>query len=82
MEREEYLKLCQKCATIEKRIGGVINNMPKELIVSCLGMNYYPVKYELSFDNNGNPQHTAILHDLYANSVTYVDLRKVVKTYE
>ena len=79
MEREEYLRLCQNCATIEKRIGGVINNLPKELIVSYSEMSYYPVKYELSFDNNGNPQHTAILHDLYTNSLTYADLRKVVK---
>lgn len=79
MEREEYLKLCQKCSIMKKKIGGVINNIPRDLIVSYSGTNYYPVKYELSFDNNGKPQHTAILHDLYANSITYADLRKVVK---
>ena len=37
--------------------------------------------YELSFDDKGNVRHTAILHDLYANSITSADLGKV-KKYE
>ena len=42
-------------------------------------INYYPVAYELSFDDKGNARHTAILHDLKANSIINADLRKVKK---
>ena len=82
MDREEYLKLCQKCAVLPKKIGGVINNIPTELTVYYCGKRYYPMKYELSFTDTGKPCHIAILHDLYANSVIYADLRKVKKENE
>lgn len=76
MERDRYLKLCQKCSVLKKRIGGVIDNIPKELIVSYSGNRYYPEKYELSFDC-GHPLHTAVLHGLYTNSLIYANLEKV-----
>ena len=53
-------------------------NVPDELKVIHNGIAYYPVSYELSFDN-GKPTHTAILHDLKANSIMNVDLGKVTK---
>ena len=64
---------------LKSGICGIKENIPDELKVVHNGIVYYPVKYELSFDKNGNPQHTAILHDLFANSIIYVDLKKVVK---
>lgn len=79
MERNEYLEMCQKCAVLEKRPGGVINNIPVELIVCYNGISYYPYKYELSFDMKGNARHTAILHDIYTNSVIHADLGRVEK---
>jgi hypothetical protein len=82
MEREEYLKLCQKCAVFPKRLGGIINNIPTDLTVFYLGKRYYPMKYELSFNQEGKPCHMAILHDLYTNSIVYAILEKVEMTDE
>ena len=46
-------------------------------MAAALGISR-PVAYELSFDN-GQPTHTAILHDLHANSITKCNLERVVK---
>ena len=54
-------------------------NVPNELMVVYNGITYYPVSYELSFDDKGNVIHKAILHDLYANAVKYADLERVTK---
>ena len=43
------------------------------------GIKYYPVAYELSFDDKGNVKNTAILHDLCANSITSAALERVEK---
>ena len=57
---------------------GIKQNVPDDLKVIHNGIEYYPVSYELSFDN-GKPTHTAILHDLQANSITSADLERVTK---
>ena len=78
MNRDEYLKMCQKVSMLKSGICGIKHNVPDELKVVHNGIVYYPVAYELSFDK-GQPVHKAILHDLKANSITHADLERVVK---
>lgn len=79
MQRTEYLELCQKVSALKNGICGIKENVTDELTVVYNGIKYYPVAYELSFDDKGNVRHTAILHDLKANSITNADLGKVEK---
>lgn len=78
MDRKLYLELCQRVSVLKNGICGIKENVPDELKVIYNGIAYYPVSYELSFDN-GKPTHTAILHDLKANSITSADLGRVAK---
>lgn len=77
MNRDEYLKMCQKSAILPKEIGHIIKDIPTELIVEYDGIQYYPYAYKLSFDKNGKPEHTAILHSLVANAITNAKLERV-----
>ena len=79
MDRKFYLELCQKVSVLKNGICGIKENVPNELMVVYNGIKYYPIAYELSFDDKGNVRHTAILHDLNANSIINADLRKVKK---
>ena len=79
MQRTEYLELCQKVSVLKNGICGIKENVPDELTVVYNGIKYYPVAYELSFDEKGNVRHTAILHDLYASSITSAALERVEK---
>ena len=76
MDRTEYLNMCQKVSTLKKGLYGVRENVPPDLLVKHNGVVYYPQAYELAFDN-GKTIHKAILHNLKANSISYVDLAKV-----
>ena len=78
MQRDIFLQLCQRVSVLKNGIGGIKENVPNELKVIHNGIAYYPVSYELSFDS-GKPTHTAILHDLKANSIMNVELGKVTK---
>lgn len=75
MDRTEYLKLCRNVSVFQK-IGGMIKNIPDELKVRYKNICYYPVEYILSF-NKEQPVHTAVLHDLKANSIIHAELEKV-----
>lgn len=77
MQRNDYLQVCQKVSMLKSK-SGIKQNVPDDLKVIYNGIIYYPVAYELSFDE-GRPKHTAILHDLKANSITSADLEKVTK---
>ena len=79
IERIEFLRMCQKVSVLKNGVCGIKENVPDELMVVYNGINYYPVAYELSFDDKGNARHTAILHDLNANSIINADLTKVKK---
>lgn len=79
MQRDIYLQLCQKVSVLKNGICGIKENVPNELMVVWSGIKYYPVAYELSFDDKGNVRHTAILHDLKANSITNAKLEEVTK---
>lgn len=81
MQRTEYLELCQKISVLPDRICGIKDKVPVELLVVYKGITYYPEKYTLSFDK-GQPIHTAILHDLYANAITEANLERVRKKEE
>lgn len=77
MDRNEYLMLCKKCSEFKPGPGGVKNGIPKELRVLFGETEYYPEAYELSFYNGEKVIHTAILHDLKANSITRARLEMV-----
>ena len=79
MQRTEYLELCQKVSVLKNGICGIKENVPNKLMVVYNNIKYYPVAYEISFDDKGGVIHKAILHDLYANSITYTDLERVQK---
>lgn len=79
MDRTEFLKICQKAAVIPKLAGAELKHCCENVIVSHNGVDYYPEGYMLTFDNKGNPKHTAILHSLKANSVISASLDKVQK---
>ena len=78
MQRDIFLQICQKVSVLKNGLCGIIENVPDELKVIHNGIEYYPTAYELSFDK-GQPVHTAILHDLKANSITNADLERVTK---
>ena len=78
MDRKLYLELSQKVSVLKNGICGIKENVPDKLKVIYNGISYYPVSYELSFDN-GKPTHTAILHDLNANSIMNADLERGTK---
>jgi hypothetical protein len=79
MDRLEFLKICQKAAVIPKSAGAELKYYTKDVIVRHNEVDYYPEGYMLTFDNKGNPKHTAILHSLRANSVISASLDKVQK---
>ena len=79
MDRKLYLESCQKVSVLKNGICGIKENVPDELMVVYNGIKYYPVAYELSFDDKGSVRHTAILHDLRANSIMNADLEAISK---
>lgn len=79
MERNEYLNLCRSCSVLPEGLHGIKLNVPDDCIVCFYDTKYYPQEYILGFDKVGNPTHTAILHDLKANSVIRCPLSKVEK---
>ena len=76
MNRDEYLKMCQKVSILKNGICGIKEKVPDELKVIYNDIAYYPVAYILSFEN-GKPTHTAILHDLKANATVEAKLERV-----
>ena len=78
MDRKLYIELCQKASMLKSGICGIKENVPDELKVVHNGIVYYPVAYELSFDE-GQTRHIALLHDLNANSMTQANLERVSK---
>ena len=77
MQRDIFLQMCQKVSVLKNGVLGIKENAPEELTVVYNGIKYYPVAYELSFDDKGNVRHTAILKDLKANSLLYCRLEDV-----
>ena len=72
VDRSKYFEICQKVAILPSGILGM-----KEILVDYMGINYYPIGYELTFDNKGNTKHKAILHDLKASCIIYANLERI-----
>ena len=68
MNRNDYLTLCQK-ASMYPEWFNIRQNIPENLLVTYDSIAYYPDGYILKF-NRGFCVHTAILHDVKANSST------------
>lgn len=78
MERAEYLKMCQKVATLQQGVGGIKQSVPDELCVLYKDIKWYPEGYMLIFNEvTGEPIHVAILHDMDANSIKHAKLSNV-----
>lgn len=77
MDRKKFIDLCQKVSVFPKSVCGIKKNIPTYLLVYFEDRKYYPIGYELSFNNNGKPIHSAIIHELFSNCVIRVDLEKI-----
>ena len=78
MQRDIFLKMCQKVSVLPGGVFGIKQNVPDDLKVVHNGIAYYPISYKLSFEN-GRPTHTAVLHDLKANCIMNANLETVTK---
>lgn len=78
MDRKEFLQICQKVSVLPETTMHIKTAIPPELTVLYEEIQFYPVGYEMTF-KQGISQHTAILHDMKAHSICYVDLLKVEK---
>ena len=76
MDRAEFLEMCRRVAVLKSGVCG-IKNTPPTMWVKFNDMTFYPIGYQLTFTKDGKPKHTAILHDLRANSIIECDLLKV-----
>lgn len=78
IDRKEFLQICQRVSVLPETTMHIKTEIPPELTVLYEGIQFYPIGYEMTF-KQGISQHTAILHDMRANSIINVDLQKVVK---
>ena len=76
MDRNRFLEMCRDVARIKGGIFGK-KNVPDKLLVVYNGNEYYPSKYEMSFDEKGKTINTAVIHDLNTNAWYYVPLNLV-----
>lgn len=81
MERNDYLKMCQKVSVLPDGVMHTKKNVPAELLVKYNNKTYYPLKLEIGFVD-GEVQNTAILHELKANCTVYCSLEYVRLTNE
>lgn len=63
--------MAQECAILVKRwYGWEPPSIPDRLLVKLNGADYVPMGYRMDFEpRTGNPIHTAVLHDLLADSI-------------
>lgn len=81
MERNDYLKMCQKVSVLSNGVMNTKKNVPKELLVNYNGKTYYPIKLVIDFVD-GEPRNVAVLHELNANCVVHCLLGLVQLTNE
>ena len=79
MDRANFLEMCKRVAALPSGVCG-IKDTPPELHLKYRGITFYPVGYKLTFTDDGKPSHTAILHDLKANSILECNLLEVKET--
>ena len=78
MERNEFLKMCQRVSMLPDGVMHTKKNVPKELRVVCEGNEYYPVYHKLKFEK-GKVLNIGVVHDLKANCEIDVPLDLVEK---
>lgn len=76
MDRKRFLELCQRISILPNDVSGVKQGITDNLTVNFDSMTFYPVAYQMSFEN-GKQKNIAILHDLKCASVLLCDLEKV-----
>lgn len=79
MDRTEFFKMAQKVAVHTNRCRDLSKPLLDDCIVVYEGIKYYPQYDKVGYDEFGKVVNIAILHDLYANSITDADLEKVMK---
>lgn len=79
MDRTEFFKMAQKVAVHTNRCRDLSKPLLDDCIVVYEGIKYYPQYDKVGYDEFGKVVNIAILHDLYANSITDADLEKVIK---
>lgn len=79
MERNDFLKLCQKVSVLPDGIMHTKRVVPKDLLVEHNNHQYYPEYLEIKFDN-GQVRNIAVLHELKANCRVCVPLEDVKLT--
>lgn len=79
MDRTKFFKMAQKVAIHTNRCRDLSKPLLDDCIVVYEGIKYYPQYVEVGYDEFGKVVNIAILHDLYANSITDADLEKVTK---
>ena len=65
MERKQYLDLCQQQA------------VKGDKFVTCNGISYQPLAYQLGFHSDSTVRHTAVLVESETNTVLYCRLEDV-----
>ena len=78
MQRNDFLKLCQKVSMLPNGVMHTKKNVTKESRVVFDGHEYYPEHLEIKFDN-GKVRNIAVLHELQANCRMCVPLGSVEK---
>jgi hypothetical protein len=79
MERNEFLKLCQKASVLPDGIMHTKKNVPNDLLVEYENHQYYPEYLEIKFDN-GQVRNIAVIHELRTNCRMCVPLEDVKLT--
>ena len=79
MDRPEFFRIAQKVAVYTNRCRDLSKPLLDDCIVVYEGIKYYPQYVKVGYDEKGRVLNIAILHDLYANSITNADLEKVIK---
>ena len=78
MQRNDFLKLCQRVSVLPDGVMHTKKNVPKDLRVVFDSHEYYPEYLEIKFDN-GQARNIAVLHELEANCRICVPLDLVEK---
>lgn len=79
MERNEFLKLCQRASVLPDGIMHTKRAVPSDLLVEYENRQYYPEYLEIKFDS-GQARNIAVLHELQANCRLCVPLESVELT--
>lgn len=79
MQRNDYLKMCQKVSVLPDDIMHTKMAVSNDLLVEYENSQYYPEYLEIKFDN-GQVQNIAVLHELRANCRMCVPLEDVKLT--